>query len=191
MPPRRSWTAPESLAALLRGVADAVTKEVRVALFVQLTLAAEATNESALALVEKLMMFDNGRQRVMSAVSNFLKDADVDAYAASNPFLATHKYLLVLLKREAAHVIDPALEETVLKLRMTGANAFAQLRDQIDAGHMIELDGKKHPPLGHPRHGLLPPTRTCAGAPMRRNSRRTPPSKPAWPPVSTPSRARR
>lgn len=136
---------PERLAALLRGVADAVTKEVRVALFVQLTLAAEATNESALALVERLMAFDNGRRRVMSAVSNFMKDADADAYAASDPFLAEHKYLLVLLKREAAHVIDPALEETVLKMRMTGANAFAQLRDQIDAGHMIELDGKKHP----------------------------------------------
>jgi pepF/M3 family oligoendopeptidase len=136
---------PANLSALLQEVAEAVTKEIRVALFVQLTLAAEATNESALALVERLMVFDNGRRRVMSAVSNFMKDADVDACAAFDPFLAQHKYLLVLLKREAAHVIDPALEETVLKLRMTGANAFAQLRDQIDAGHMIELDGKKHP----------------------------------------------
>ena len=65
---------PESLAALLREVADAATKEIRVALFVQLTLAAEATNESALALVEKLMLFDNGRRRVTSATSNFMKD---------------------------------------------------------------------------------------------------------------------
>ncbi len=135
----------ESLTALLRGVSDAVTTEIRLALFIQLTLAADATNESALARVEKLMVFDNGRRRVMSAASHFMKDKDVDAYAAHDFFLSTHRYLLVLLKREAAHVIDPALEETVLKLRMTGANAFAQLRDQIDAGHMIELDGEKHP----------------------------------------------
>ena len=30
-------------------------------------------------------------------------------------------------------------------MRMTGAYAFGQLHDQIDAGHLIELDGKKHP----------------------------------------------
>jgi pepF/M3 family oligoendopeptidase len=136
---------PESLSALLRGVSDAVSKEIRVALFVQLTLAAEATNESALALVERLMAFDSGRRRVMSAASKFIEDKDVDEYAAFDPFLAAHKYVLTLLKREAAHVIDPALEETVLKMRMTGAYAFGQLRDQIDAGHAIELDGEKRP----------------------------------------------
>ncbi len=136
---------PENLAALLKGVADAVTTEIRLSLFVQLTLAAEATNESALALAERLMVFGNGRHRVMSAASSFMKDKDADEYAARDPFLSAHKYMLVLLKREAAHVIDPALEETVLKMRMTGANAFAQLRDQIDAGHVIDLDGEKHP----------------------------------------------
>jgi pepF/M3 family oligoendopeptidase len=136
---------PESFSALLRGVSDAVSKEIRVALFVQLTLAAEATNESALALVERLMAFDSGRRRVMSAASKFIEDKDVDEYAACDPFLAAHKYVLTLLKREAAHVIDPALEETVLKMRMTGAYAFGQLRDQIDAGHAIELDGEKRP----------------------------------------------
>lgn len=136
---------PESLSALLRAGAEALTTEMRAGLFVQLTLAAESTNESALALVEKLMGFGNHRQRVMSAASKFMADKDVDAYAAADPFLAAHKYMLTLLKRDAAHVIDPALEETVLKLRMTGSGAFAQLFNQVSAGHMVELDGEKHP----------------------------------------------
>lgn len=141
----RKLDGPAALAALLGESADALETEMRVALYVQLTLAAEATNESALARVEKLMGFENGRQMVMSAVSQFMADKDVDEYAAAAPILSTHKYLLTLLKREAAHVIDPALEETVLSMRMTGAYAFAQLRDQLDAGHLIELDGKKQP----------------------------------------------
>ena len=109
--------------------------------FIFLTLAADANNETARAWEEKLMLLFIDVRQLYSALSTFMGGIeDVDALCAAEPVLAEHKYMLELSKREAAHVIDPALEPTVLKMQMTGGSAWGNLRDQLDANHLIDFE---------------------------------------------------
>lgn len=53
--------------------------------------------------------------------------------------------MLKTMVKDAAHVMDPAIEGPVLKMQMTGGEAWSQLSDQIMATHMVEMeiDGEK------------------------------------------------
>ncbi len=116
--------------------------------FAQLTLAADANCEPAMAAYARLLPVMNRLEETTSALSAKLGGCeDLDALIAQSDLLTQHAFLLRKWKRSAAHVIDPALEPTVLKMQMTGGSAWEQLRDQLDGNHMveIELDGEKKP----------------------------------------------
>ena len=113
--------------------------------FTQLTLAADANCAPAMAAFAKLQPILNRNSEVYSALSMRLKDQDLEPLTASSDLLREHANLLKVLKRDAAHVIDPALEPVVLKMQMTGGSAWARLRDQLDGLH-------RHL---HPCEGLL------------------------------------
>ncbi len=113
--------------------------------FAQLTLAADANCEPAMAAYARLLPLMNRLEETTSALSAKLGGCeDLDALIAQSELLTQHAFLLRKWKRSAAHVIDPALEPTVLKMQMTGGSAWEQLRDQLDGNHMveIELDGE-------------------------------------------------
>ncbi len=136
----------QALADVVHELQSLAALETRVGHFVFLTLAADANNEAARAWQEKLMLLSIDTEQLNSALATFMGGVeDIDALCAAEPILAEHRYMLVLSKREAAHVIDPALEPTVLRMQMTGGSAWEQLRDQLDANHMIEFeqDGEK------------------------------------------------
>ena len=81
-----------------------------------------------------------------SALSRYLGGADdLEAQIGSNSLLAEHTFMLRELKKDAAHVIDPAVEPAVLKMQMTGGTSWEQLRDQLDSNLMIpfEQDGRE------------------------------------------------
>ena len=114
--------------------------------FAQLTLAADANCEPAMAAYARLLPVMNRLEETTSALSAKLGGCeDLDALIAQSDLLTQHAFLLRKWKRSAAHVIDPALEPTVLKMQMTGGSAWEQLRDQLDGNHMveIELDGEE------------------------------------------------
>ena len=117
-----------------------VTLATKTASFAQLTLAADAGNEGALAAFNRLMPILNLADQVTSAVSARLKDADIDALTEGSALLTEHAFMLKKLKENAAHVIDPALEPVVLQMQLTGGVAWSQLRDQLDAGLMIDFE---------------------------------------------------
>ena len=113
--------------------------------FAQLTLAADANCEPAMAAYARLMPIMNRIEEAASALSAKLGSVeDLEALIAESDLLRAHAFLLRKYKENARHVIDPALEPTVLKMQMTGGSAWEQLRDQLDANHMveIELDGE-------------------------------------------------
>ena len=114
--------------------------------FAQLTLAADANCEPAMAAYARLLPVMNRLEEANSALSARLGAADdLDALIEQSDLLKAHAFMLKRLQKNAKHVIDPALEPTVLKLQMTGGSAWEQLRDQLDANHMVELelDGEK------------------------------------------------
>lgn len=136
---------PEDLAALITDASAAMDTYSRLRQYVSLTQSANVYDENANKLMEKLMIIGMGPSKMMSAVSRFLADKDVAGYAAANETLKAHEYLLRRLKNDAAHVVAPELEDTVMRMELTGGKAFSTLRDQLDAGLLIEFDGEKKP----------------------------------------------
>ncbi len=136
---------PEDLAALITDASAAMDTYARLRQYVSLTQSANVYDENANKLMEKLMIIGMGPSKMMSAVSRFLADKDVAEYAAANETLKAHEYLLRRLKNDAAHVVAPELEDTVMRMQLTGGKAFSTLRDQLDAGLLIEFDGEKKP----------------------------------------------
>ena len=130
---------PESLEAMIRELQTLIALMVRLSDYAELTLAADANCAPAMAAVAKIMPISNRVSEIYSALSNKLGDVnDLDAIIAASPLLKEHAYLLRTLKRDAAHVIDPALEPVVLKMQLTGGSAWEQLRDQLDGNHRVE-----------------------------------------------------
>ncbi|MBQ9951921.1 MAG: M3 family oligoendopeptidase [Clostridia bacterium] len=135
----------ENLAKVIEQLSEAANLQIKVASFTFLTLAVEANNDEARAFYGRVIEMNIESTQVNSALSRYLGSVeDLDALIAGNAVLEAHAFMLKEMKTSAAHVIDPALEPTVLKMQMTGGTAWEQLRDQLDANLMIpfEKDGK-------------------------------------------------
>jgi len=138
-------TGPADLAALINEYNAVETVAERCFALVHLTHSANVNDENANKYMDKLMQVGIVSRKLSSILSRFMADKDVAEYAAADPVLKEHEYMLTLLKREAQHVIDPALEDTVLRMQLTGGRAWSTLRGQLEAGCTVEFDGEKKP----------------------------------------------
>lgn len=136
-------------ALLVQAVRTAQKRSEKMALvgeFIFLNLATNAKNEQALAWMDKLMRAQVEMQQTSSAFTRYVSKVEgLDALIAREPLLKEHEYMLKNMVKDAAHVMDPAIEGPVLKMQMTGGEAWSQLSDQIMATHMVEMeiDGEK------------------------------------------------
>ena len=106
-----------------------------------LTLAVDATNEKALTNQAKIMKMGVESAQLNSALTRYIGGVEnLEDVIDKSEKLTTHAYLLRSAARDAAHIIDPAIEPVALKLQMTGGSAWSNLRDQLDANHLIELE---------------------------------------------------
>lgn len=134
-----------ALEEALRVSSELTTLTIKLMNYTQLTLAADANCEPAMAAYTRLMPVMNRLEEGTSALSAKLGACDdLDALIAQSELLRAHAFMLREMKKNAAHVIDPVLEPTVLKMQLTGGSAWEQLRDQLDSNHMVEytFDGK-------------------------------------------------
>ena len=135
-----------ALEEALRASEKVMSLFIRTMNYAYLTLAADANCEPAMAAYGRLLPTMTRLKEANSALSAKLGAVDdLDALIGQSDLLKAHAFLLRTLKRSAAHVIDPALEPTVLKMQMTGGSAWEQLRNQLDANHMVEItiDGEQ------------------------------------------------
>lgn len=136
----------ENLAAVVRAMQSAAGLQIKVSEFAYLTLAVDANCEPARAFYSRVIDLNAEWAQLNSALSRYLGGADdLEAQIESNSMLAEHAFMLRELKKDAAHVIDPAVEPAVLKMQMTGGTSWEQLRDQLDSNLMIpfEQDGRE------------------------------------------------
>ena len=136
----------ENLAAVVRAMQSAAGLQIKVSEFAHLTLAVDANCEPARAFYSRVIDLNAEWAQLNSALSRYLGGADdLEAQIESNSLLAEHAFMLRELKKDAAHVIDPAVEPAVLKMQMTGGTSWEQLRDQLDSNLMIpfEQDGRE------------------------------------------------
>ena len=135
----------ESLENVIRRLSALADLAIRTGAFAQLTLAADANCGPAMGAMTKLQPIYNRMSEINSALSARLAAVEgLDDLIAASALLQAHAYLLRSLKRDAAHVIDPALEPVVLKMQLTGGSAWEQLRDQLDGNHKVPytIDGE-------------------------------------------------
>ena len=129
-----------ALEATIRAYAELDALAIKTMSFAQLTLAADANCEPAMAAYARLLPVMNRMEEITSAFSAHLGACDdLEDLIAASELLTAHAFLLRKARRNAAHVIDPALEPTVLRMQMTGGSAWEQLRDQLDGNHMVDV----------------------------------------------------
>ncbi len=118
----------------------AATLATKTMSYAQLTLAADANCEPAMAAYARLLPIMNRLEEATSALSAKLGPVgSLDELIEQSDLLKAHAFLLRRLKENARHVIDPALEPTVLRMQMTGGSAWEQLRDQLDGNHTVDM----------------------------------------------------
>lgn len=135
----------EGLCGIVAEMQQAADLSIKVGSFTYLTLAVDSNCEPARAFYDKVIALNIESAQVNSALSRYLGNAgDLASFVQGHPLLEEHFFFLSELQKSAAHVIDPALEPTVLKMQMTGGNSWEQLRDQLDSNLMIpfEQDGE-------------------------------------------------
>ena len=114
--------------------------------FIQCTLAVDAENAAADAAMDRLMdafteieLVSSDLVRAVDAVP------DLEALLAESPALQRVAFALREMKARAAHLIPEAVEPWILRMQISGGDAFSQLRDKLDATLLIPFRGEERP----------------------------------------------
>ena len=134
------------LESLVTQLETLTNKLSRTYLYCQLTLAVEAENREAFRILEELSALSVDTQVFQSACTRYIGTlTDLDTLIQSSPLLRANDFVLREAQREAAHMLPESMEKWMLRMSLSGGDAFQKLRDQIMGTLTVELDGKTLP----------------------------------------------
>ena len=111
-----------------------------------LTLSVDANNKAANAAMAPLMRAVMGSSLASNAFSRYLASLEnLDAIIDADDELKARAFALREAAEDAKHQLPEALEKPVLKMQLSGGEAFSQLRDKLDATLLVDYDGKQIP----------------------------------------------
>ena len=118
----------------------------RLMLMVELTLSVDAQNKPANAAMAPLMRSAMLMEQANNALGRYLsKLENLSELVHSNETLSARAFALLEMAENAKHQLPEALEKPVLKMQLSGGEAFSQLRDKLDATLLVDYDGKQIP----------------------------------------------
>ena len=118
----------------------------RLNLMIGLTLSVDANNKAANAAMAPLMRAVMGSSLASNAFSRYLASLEnLDAIIDADDELKARAFALREAAEDAKHQLPEALEKPVLKMQLSGGEAFSHLRDKLDATLLVEYDGKQIP----------------------------------------------
>lgn len=118
----------------------------RLSLMIELTLSVDANNKAANAAMAPLMRAVIGSSLASNAFSRYLASLEnLDAIIDADDELKARAFALREAAEDAKHQLPEALEKPVLKMQLSGGEAFSQLRDKLDATLLVDYDGKQIP----------------------------------------------
>lgn len=118
----------------------------RLSLMIELTLSVDANNKAANAAMAPLMRAVMGSSLASNAFSRYLASLEnLDAIIDADDELKARAFALREAAEDAKHQLPEALEKPVLKMQLSGGEAFSQLRDKLDATLLVDYDGKQLP----------------------------------------------
>ena len=114
--------------------------------FANLTLATDAGHEPAQRLMDRLMAFSVQVELLSSALTRYIGGIDdLDALIARSEKLQKVDFFLRSSQAQARHLMAPAIEEWMLKMSLSGGEAFSNLRDKLDATLLVDYKGEQIP----------------------------------------------
>ena len=142
--------AEEEPQAVLEKITDEMEEISRLisslASFANLTLSTDAENEPAQQLMDRLMVFSVQLSLLSSAATRYIGGVhDLDGLIEKSDKLKKVDFYLRRSKDEAAHLLAPEIEEWMLKMSLSGGDAFSNLRDKLDATLTVDYRGEKLP----------------------------------------------
>ena len=118
----------------------------RLSLMIGLTLSVDANNKAANAAMAPLMRAVMGSSLASNAFSRYLASLEnLDAIIDADDELKARAFALREAAENAKHQLPEALEKPVLKMQLSGGEAFSHLRDKLDATLLVDYDGKQIP----------------------------------------------
>ncbi len=142
----KGLTDRERLEKILAGSEDLEKKADALGTFTSCTLAVDASNAAADAAMDQLMTAYNELEMVQSAITRYVAGVeDLDAVIESSPELKSAAFALREKKEQAKHLIPEEVEPWILKMSLSGGNAFSQLRDKLDSTLTIPFRGEELP----------------------------------------------
>ena len=133
--------AEQKLIKVVDDLNEMITLEWRLSAFAQLTLATDATNETALGMMDRLEKIMLEGQIIMSKYNRFIGGLDnLQQLIDGNEKLKEYDYILNELYTAAKHLLPDEVEEAVAKLSITGGNAWSRMRDMIDGTMTVEIE---------------------------------------------------
>ena len=118
----------------------------RLSMMVELNFAVDANNKPANAALAPLMRAYMDSSLAANAFSRYLASLDnLDAIIDADDELKARAFALREAAENAKHQLPEALEKPVLKMQLSGGEAFSHLRDKLDATLLVDYDGKQIP----------------------------------------------
>ncbi len=114
--------------------------------FATLTLSVDAENEAAAKLMDRMERLFVDVSLFGSAIVRYLdRVEDLEQVIASSPRLQAVDFALLRAKEEAKHLMPAEIEPWMLKMSLTGGEAFSTLRDKLDATLLVDYKCQKLP----------------------------------------------
>lgn len=133
----------ESMLALLERV---MNKLHRTFGYCQLVLSVEAENAVALRYMDELSTLYVDVEVLQSACIRYVgKLEDLESAISESENLQKHAFLLREFQLRAEHMLPESMEKWMLRMSLSGGDAFSKLRDQLMGTHTVEMDGKTLP----------------------------------------------
>jgi len=118
----------------------------RLSMMVELNFAVDANNKPANAALAPLMRAVMGSSLAANAFSRYLASLEnLDAIIDADDELKARAFALREAAENAKHQLPETLEKPVLKMQLSGGEAFSHLRDKLDATLLVDYDGKQIP----------------------------------------------
>ena len=118
----------------------------RLSMMIELNFAVDANNKPANAALAPLMRANMDSSLAANAFSRYLASLDnLDAIIDADDELKARAFALREAAENAKHQLPEALEKPVLKMQLSGGEAFSHLRDKLDATLLVDYDGKQIP----------------------------------------------
>ena len=118
----------------------------RLSMMIELNFAVDANNKPANAALAPLMRAVMGSSLASNAFSRYLASLEnLDAIIDADDELKARAFALREAAEDAKHQLPEALEKPVLKMQLSGGEAFSHLRDKLDATLLVDYDGKQIP----------------------------------------------